>query len=475
MNDLLNDQETQTTVDDILKDKLQGALGQLAYEVQVHEMAKIASEHSAIDLAYAASRIPLAASSVLFENLSDSEKIPFLMTIQPTVCAHVLRHLEDAAIVKFINQMPLEEAVWVLDNVSDRTFRRLSKLLDLEKAQKILELRSKDQHSAQRIMLNDFFAFSMDTTLGEVAEYIHEHPHIEMTRRIFVLNEKGQLQGYVLDRNLIVNPPSLSLKQVMRSISHKVGPEASREEVVDLVERYKIPALPVVDEENRLMGVICYEDVVEALEDIADETLAHVGGTNEQIGEYEPIHRKFLARAPWLLVTLVAGLVNAFCMALFESQEGMLLAFVLFFVPLITGMSGNIGIQCSTVLVRGMATGLFSAKGKKEVVLHELALGLCTGLLFGALTGILVYFLKIPSFSTITIHPLIIGTIVSAGLIGACCVGTLLGVFSPLFFMRIGVDPAVASGPIVTAFNDFFSMMIYFLISWGLGSIFFAI
>ncbi len=476
MNDLLTDRDANTsTVDDILKEKLERALNQLTYEVQVHEMAKIASEHNAIDLAYAASRMPLAACLVLFENLSGSEKAPFLINAQAPVNAHILRHLDDEAIIEFINKMPTDEAVWVLDNVSDRKFRRLLKLLDAKKAQKMLNLRSKDCHTAQRMMVNDFFVFSTDTTIGEVSEYIREHPHIEMTRRIFVQNDKGQLQGYVPDRNLIINPSTLALKQVMRSISHSVGPEAQREEVVDVVERYKIPALPVLDDNNKLMGVICYEDVVEALEDIADETIAHMGGTNESIGEYEPIWRKLIARAPWLLVTLIAGLANAFSMALFDSQEGMLLAFVFFFVPLITGMSGNIGIQCSTVLVRGMATGLLSNRGTREAVRHELIIGLCMGLFFGVLSGLLVFLLDISAPSHIAVNPMIVGAIVCVGLMGACMVGTLLGVFSPIFFSKIGVDAAIASGPIVTAFNDFFSMMIYFLISWGLGSLFFGL
>ncbi len=472
--DIVSSKDTKTTtVDDILREKLQRALHQLTYEVQVHEMAKIASEHNAIDLAYAVSNLPQCASLSLFENLSDDEKVCFLINIPSSTRAYILRHFEDAALVALLDKMPMDEAVWVLDDVSDRRFRRLIKLMDVEKAKSMTELRSKDLHSAARLMVNDFLAFPMETTIGEVSEYIHQNPHIEMTRRIFVLNETGQLQGFVLDRNLIVNPPELQLKQVMRPISHKVGPETPREEVIDVVERYKIPALPVVNSQNHLIGIICYEDVVEALEDITDETIASIAGTSEHMGQYEPKMKRFLARAPWLFVTLIAGLVNAFSMSYFENQEGFMLSFVLFFVPLITGMSGNIGIQSSTVLVRGMATGAITPKGIKEAVFNELLVGFGTGIFFGIITGLLVCILNISSHSLIVTPPIVIGIIVSCGLFGACLVGTLLGVFSPLFFSKIGVDPAVASGPIVTAFNDFFSMIIYFVIAWGLGNLFF--
>ena len=477
MSELLQDEislikEVKASVDDILKEKLERALDQLTYEVQVHEMAKIASEYNAIDLAYAVSRLPQTASYVLFENLSINGQVTFLINVQATTRTYILRHLDDKQVVDLVDKMPVDEAVWVLDDISDRKFRRLLKLFDFQKKKQLADLRARDRHSAARLMINDFLAFEMDTTLSQVKEYIHENPHLEITSRIFVVDQEGKLQGYVLDRNLIVNPPTLTLKQVMRSTSHKVSPEATREEVIDVVERYKIPALPVVNEKDILVGVISYEDVVEALEDIADETIASIGGTSESVNEYTPVWKRFLARAPWLVVTLVAGLINAFSMAYFESQEGMILSFVLFFVPLITGMSGNIGIQCSTVLVRGMANGSLSVRGTKEAVKTELTVGFGAGIFFGIITGVLVYLLNIASATT---SPLIMGAIVSTGLFGACFVGTMLGVFSPLFFIRIGVDPAVASGPIVTAFNDLFSMVIYFLIAWGLGNLFFGI
>jgi magnesium transporter len=291
--------------------------------------------------------------------------------------------------------------------------------------------------------------------------------------RIFVLNAHGELQGYVPARNLIINPPHLPLRQVMRAISHKVTAETSREEVVEIVERYKISALPVVDTIDRLLGVITYEDVIEAVEDIADETIANMAGTAEKVSEYESLPKRFFSRAPWLIVTLCAGLINVGVMSSFQSYEGGFLTFVLFFVPLITGMSGNIGIQCSTILVRSMATGMLSMGNRGEAILKELLIGLSTGLVFGVLCGLLVYALDFVGVSGVSVSPAVVGLIVGIGLMGACMAGTVLGVFSPLFFARIGIDPAVASGPIVTAFNDFLSMSIYFLIAMGLSSLLF--
>ena len=150
-----------------------------------------------------------------------------------------------------------------------------------------------------------------------------------------------------------------------------------------------------------------------------------------------------------------------------------LFTFGLFFVPLITGMSGNIGIQPSTVLVRSMALGFLTPGKWREAIFKELLLGLFNACFFGLLCGVLIYLLDFADLAGLATNPISIGIIVSMGLFGACLTGSLLGALSPFFFSRIGIDPAVASGPIITAINDFLSMSIYFLIAIGISSLIF--
>ena len=238
-----------------------------------------------------------------------------------------------------------------------------------------------------------------------------------------------------------------------------------------LWSEYKLPALPVVNEDDRLVGVVTYEDVMEAIEDIADDTIAQMAGTGENVREHEATWKRLLARVPWLVVTLFAGIVNVGIMSSLQSYDAGSLTFVLFFVPLITGLSGNIGIQCSTILVRSMATGGLSAGTKGEAIRKEMTIGVSIGMIFGVLAAGLVWSLDLIGLSAIEVNPAIVGIIVCAGLWGACLASTSLGVFSPLFFARIGVDPAIAAGPIITAFNDFLSMSIYFLIAMGLSAL----
>ncbi len=456
---------------EILQEKLDLAFQKQVSGAMSHDIAKITAEHSPVDLAYAASRLPSQARLVLYENLSRVEdKIEFMINTDSSTRVALLRHISDSEVKMLMEVMPPDEAVEVLEDISERRFRRVMEMLDAQKALRIRDIKKHQRNTAGRLMTNEFFSFMIDVTIGEAAANIRQNPGIDLARQIFVLNQEGELQGYVPVRNLIVNPPSVSLRQVMRPILHKVSPDTMREEVVEIVERYKISALTVVDQNNRLVGLITYEDILDAVEDIADETIANMAGTAEKVNEYEPMLKRFLARAPWLFVTLCAGLINVVVMASFQKYEQGVLTFVLFFVPLITGMSGNIGIQSSTILVRSMSMGILSWGNKGETVVKELYLGLTTGAFFGVVCGLVVYLLDFVGISGATVSPLMVGVVVGVGLMGACLAGTVLGVFSPLFFARIGIDPAVASGPIITAFNDFLSMSIYFLIAIALSS-----
>ncbi len=451
-------------LDDVLNEKLESAFHKQTSQVLLHDVAKIASEHDPIDLAHAVTRLPPSARVVVYDNLPDlNAKIIFMINTGSNTRSAIFRQIDDKEINRLIEKMPPDEAVWILDDMSDRRLKRVLEQLDPKKAARIRDLQQHDRHSAGRLMTNEFFAFHMHATIGEVTACIRDNPGIELTRCIFVLTDDGALAGFVPGRNLMVNPAYLPLRQVMRPVLHKVTADDSRDEVVDLVERYKIPALPVVDEEDHLIGVITYEDVVEAMEDIADETIANIAGTAEDVSEQAPILERFILRAPWLLVTLCAGLVTATAMAHFKDR--LWFVYVPFFVPLIAGMSGNVGLQCSTILVRGMSTGGLSSGSRMNAVSQELGIGLLIGCVFGVFCGLVVYLLNHFQIHNSGGDPLAVGTTVSVGLLGACLMATGLGTFSPFFFARFGIDPAVASGPIVTAFNDVLSTLMFFLIA----------
>lgn len=458
-------------LDDVLNEKLEEAFHQSSSDIVLHDISKIGIEYDPIDLAYAVTRLPPHARAIVYENLPDLHaKIVFMTNTGSNTRNAVYSEISDKEIKELLENMPPDEATWLLDDLSNRRLKRVLESLDPKKAAAIKELYKHDRNSAGRLMTNEFFAFHMNSTIGEVAKSIRDNPGIDLTRRVFVLNDDDELIGFVPGRNLIVNPDHLPIRQVMRPVLHQINPDASRDEVVDLVERYKIPALPVVDQNDHLIGVIPYERVLEALEDIADETIASIAGTAEDVSEHDTIFKRFLWRAPWLIVTLCAGLVTAGALSHFKERDWF--TFVSLFVPLIAGMSGNVGIQCSTILVRGMSTGELSIGSRREAVTQELSIGMLIGVIFGMISGIFVFLLNQFNVYSFGSQPIVYGLIVSCGLFGACLMATLLGTISPFVFARLRIDPAVASGPIVTAFNDVLSTLMYILVAKGISSLF---
>nr|NGX45651.1 Magnesium transporter MgtE [Chlamydiota bacterium] len=382
-------------LDDDLIERLEDAFHQSTRDVVLHDVAKIASEHSAIDLAVAASRLPPHARVVLYQNLSEiSDKSTFMINTDSSTRIAVFREIAYEESKELIEHMPPDEAVEVVEDMSERTYRKVIEMVEVTKAARIREIEKNARNTAGRLMTNEFFSFLMDVTIGEASKIIRNYPGIDLTSRIFVVDQSGHILGYVPSRNMIVNPSDLPLRQVMRPVQQKVSVETSREEVAELVERYKISALPVIDEEERLIGVITYEDVIDALEDILDETIGSLAGTAEKVSEYEPHFRRFLSRAPWLLVTLCAGLINVGVISYFDNYQKSFLTFVLFFVPLVTGMSGNIGIQSSTVLVRSIALGYVTPGKRRDAIFKELLLGFFNACFFGVLCGVLIYLLN---------------------------------------------------------------------------------
>lgn len=451
-------------LDEELMAKLEQAFTPLTSEERcAHDLSKIASEHDAIDLAYAALRLPLVQRMSIYHYLPhDEARAHFLINLDSSTRKGIFTQLINEEIARTIEAMPTDEAVWVMDDLATARYLQILDSLHGKRAEQILALQRFDPNTAGRLMTNEFFAFHMEMTISEVGAYVRENPNIDLLRRIFVLNPEGRLIGFVPARALVVNPSNVPLKQVMRSVTHRVSPYVDRDEVVEIFERYKNSDLPVVDEDDKLVGVITYDDVMEAIEEIADETIGHITGTGHAFETYRPIIRSVIIRMPWLFATLIAGIINARSISYFNPGYQLV-----FFIPLINGMSGNVGLQCSTVLVRGIATGLLSTNAPWPVAIRELLTGSCSGIFFGVLAGIAAFILQIVLSQPFSVlNPLQLGLIVSTGLISTCILATALGIFFPLLFCRIGIDPAVASGPIVTAVNDTCSTILYTVIAY---------
>ncbi len=235
-----------------------------------------------------------------------------------------------------------------------------------------------------------------------------------------------------------------------------VHPDTDREDVVRLVDKYDLMALPVVDKENRLLGVVTIDDVIDAIQEEHTEDVSRLGGTSAEALASASSFRIARLRLPWLTICLGGTFVSATVIRLFTSSLlGPLIALAAF-IPVINAMSGNSGLQSSTITVRSLALGLISRKRIWRLLARELLTAVALGLVCGTLAGLGA--------------GLLTGEIAYAPIIGAslCCAiiwASMLGTIMPLLFERLKVDPALASGPLVTTFNDSFSLLIYFGLS----------
>jgi len=451
-------------LDTLLQEKLDQAFHQPNSKLISEEISKIAYQYSPIDLAHAVTLLPSHIRPIVYDNLIDLEsQAIFIVHTDDATRMTILRHLKNKDIKILINEMAWDDVVLVLNSLSERRFKKILTLLEASQVARILKIKHYQNNTAGQLMTTDFFACSEELVIESVADLIKDTPETQFIKEIFVVTSGGILQGYVPLRHLIIHPPTLLLKEIMLPVAYKISPTASQEEVVDIAERYKLSSIPVVERDDLLIGVITHEDIIEAIGDITGETIAQMAGTEEHARGDRPTWKRLLSRIPWLMMTLFAGLINVGLISSFQEYEGKVLAFAIFFVPLITGLSGNVGIQCSTVLVRSMATG--SLGRTSAAILKEIIIGISIGFFFGILSSLFIGKWDLFDVSNREVSSHIVGLIVGTGLSGACLMSTLLGTFFPFFFSKIGVDPAIASGPIVTAINDFVSIFIYFLIA----------
>jgi len=229
-----------TKIDDLLKEKLERAFHKKTSQVMPHDIAKIATQHSAIDLAYAAAHLPFHARPILYDSLQTRDaKINFIINTTPETRLTIFRYMSEREVKKLFEKMPTDEAVFILDDMSERRFKRVMELINPKQAKKIREQKKHKRNTAGRLMTSEFFAFNMDKTIKDAADFIHDHPRIDFTKGIFILNDNQELKGYVPARNMVVNPEEAYLKQVMRPIIHKVTADVKRKDIIDLFERYK--------------------------------------------------------------------------------------------------------------------------------------------------------------------------------------------------------------------------------------------
>lgn len=409
------------------------------------------------DLAAVLSGFTEKDQHLVFERLPDaSHKADLIVHMQPPFGKRVLDPLEPTLAAEILGEMAYDDAADILADLEDEQRESILAVLSVSEKKEVEGLMAYADDTAGGIMLPEFVALPAETTAEEALIALREKSDdVEMANYIYVVNAEGQLAGVLSLRKLVTAPPHKRIRDVMERDVISVSPDTDQEQVARLVSDYGLLAVPVVDSDNRLLGLVTIDDVIGVLEEEAEEDLLKMAGAGAAVTNHEGFLSHVKARFPWLLASCAGGLLSAVVMGLFESTLAANHFFALF-LPIILGMSGNVGTQSATVTVRGLALGQISADRRYDPMRREIAVGLTLGLLYAVIVG----FISALMGDTPT-DGLAIGFSMAFGMTAASALGTAI----PLIMARFGVDPAVATGPFVTTSLDLLGVAIYFGVS----------
>ena len=393
----------------------------------------------------------------LFELINDPEDIGLLFSeMEEGLYLEFVNYLEFEKLVEVFDQLPSDDAAELLglleEDLSDQILAKMQK----EESDNVEKLMSYGDDTAGSLMVTDFVAMEEDVNAKQVIEALQsEYMDVEMPFYIYVVDAYGKLVGVSSLRQLVVVHPDKPLKDFMATDMVSVNTYTDREEVARLVSRYDYLAVPVVDDENRIVGIVTVDDVIDILHEVAEEDMLKMAGVGEEYVESQTIFRGARIRLPWLFASCLGGLGAFYLIGGYEeilAQVASLAAFL----PVVMGMGGNVGTQSSTIVVRGISTGRINYNDFATVIFKELSVGLLLGLIYGMVIGFVAQFSSLGG----PFSPWLSVT-VGLSVLTSMAVAALVGSSVPLIFERLSIDPAVATGPFVTSSIDIIGVFCY--------------
>lgn len=397
----------------------------------------------------------------LFKLMKDPEQIGLLFSLlEESLFLEVVKKVELDRLVEIFDKMPSDDAASLLSLLDEELSDVILSKMQKEESDNVEQLMSYGEDTAGSLMVTDFIALEEDVGAKQVIEALqNKYLDVEMPFYIYVVDAYGKLVGVSSLRQLVVVHPEKPLKEFMARDLVTVKPYTDREEVARLVSRYDYLAIPVVDNDNRIVGIVTVDDVIDILHEAATEDMLLMAGVGDEYIETQTVFRGTRIRLPWLFASFLGGVAAFFIIGGFEKDLAKITSLAAF-IPVIMGMGGNIGTQSSTIVVRGIATGRINLRDFTKVVGKELAVGLILGVIYGVFIGVIARF-------TFLSEPFSIPLAFAVGLaiVSSMSIAALVGSTVPLFFERLNIDPAVATGPFVTTAIDIVSVYCYFTIA----------
>jgi magnesium transporter len=362
---------------------------------------------------------------------------------------------------KLIDKMDSDDAADIIGVLSEQKQEEiLQSIGDVDQAGDIVDLLSYDEDTAGGLMAKELVKVNENWNMNKCMKEIRmQAAEIDELYYVYVVDNEDILKGTLSLKRLLVSRSNAKIKNIYNSEVISVRTDTNSEEVANIMNKYDLVSLPVVDTIGRLIGRITIDDVVDVIREEAEKDYQLISGITQDV---EPTDNAFLltrARLPWLLIGLLGGILGAQVISIFEESLKIDPKIALFF-PLIAAMGGNVGVQSSSIVVQGIAANIIDLTSTARKLLKEISVALINGIILSSL--ILIYNLVFKSSVELTIT-------VSTALLAVIIFASVFGTFVPLALNKFKIDPALATGPFITTINDVMGLLIYL----GIGRLFY--
>lgn len=355
----------------------------------------------------------------------------------------ILENVEFEKLVEILSRMDVDDAVYILGKIPEEKWPEILSQIKPERRAVIEKLLLYSSGTAGSVMTLDYFWVSIDKTVEEALDQLRQHPEKESVLYLYVLDGK-RLVGVLPLRSLVLADPKTPVRDLMATDLITVKATEDQEKAARLVGLYNLLALPVVNENGEMLGVITVDDVIDIFQEEATEDIYHMAGLSEEDRAFTPVKTKVRKRLPWTILNLCTAFIVAFVVSRFEltiSKVALLAAYM----PVVAGLGGNVGTQSLVVITRSIALGELKFSKVYNALFREIANGLILGLIVGVVTGCILYIINQNFYLGLIIFLAIIINLIVAGLMGALV---------PILLKTMKLDPAVGAGVVVTMLTD---------------------
>ena len=389
----------------------------------------------------------------------DSDKTSDVLTeVDEDVREEILKTLSEKEIAGEIKELDSDDAVDILSELSDEKQEKVISLIKDESiTENIRELLNYDEDSAGGLMAKELISVNENwSVLKCLREIRKQAKDIKRVHSIYVLNKKKILIGRLSLKDLITSPSKSKIQEIYIPKVDYVHVNDSADEVAKLMSKYDLEAIPVVGDNNELLGRITIDDIVDFIKDEAEEDYLLAAGISNDVEADDSIFELTKARLPWLILGLFGGLGSVFILESFENiMASKELRALFFYTPLIAAMAGNVGVQSSAIVVQGLANDVIKGSLISRLI-KEVSLTILNGLILSII---------IILFGLIINQSLEMSITISVSMIFVIIVAALIGTSVPIILDKFGIDPAIATGPFITTGNDVIGILLFFYIA----------